>query len=141
MSRYLTEKCRVVESLGFCGFACVLEGVLEKRMVACGVFVVDCVANVDTKTFLVGCRKMGQGLQVYFRWKRWAGGIPKAAEASYRGLDMVFGKDHTMETFYVALAFLMMVALPLLISRRGGADRDALHSSGVRRSNFRSTGL
>jgi hypothetical protein len=36
----LTEKLRVVEGTDFCEFACILEGVLERRVVACGAFVV-----------------------------------------------------------------------------------------------------
>jgi hypothetical protein len=40
MSRYLTEKLSVVEVADFIEFACILEGVLEKRVFACGVFVV-----------------------------------------------------------------------------------------------------
>ena len=40
MSRYLTEKLSVVEGVDFREFACVLEGVLEKRVFACGAFAV-----------------------------------------------------------------------------------------------------
>jgi hypothetical protein len=35
-----------------------------------------------------------------------------------------------METFYIAIVFLMMVVLPIVISQRGDEDRDVLPSSG-----------
>jgi hypothetical protein len=35
-----------------------------------------------------------------------------------------------METFYIAIVFLMMVVLPVVISQRADADSDAFPSSG-----------
>jgi hypothetical protein len=37
-----------------------------------------------------------------------------------------------METFYIAIVFLMMVVVPVVISQRGDADSDVLPSSGER---------
>jgi hypothetical protein len=60
MSRYLTEKLRVVGGADFRGFACVFEGVLEKWVVGCGVFVVNLWWSAwqtwIRKLVLLGCK-------------------------------------------------------------------------------------
>jgi hypothetical protein len=70
MSRYLTEKFRVVMGVGFRGFARVLEGGLEKMVACvwcfCGEFMVECVANVDEKQSSHGIRKIGTGILTLF---------------------------------------------------------------------------
>jgi hypothetical protein len=82
MSRYLTEKCCVVEGLGFWGFAGVLEGVLEKRVIACGAFVVRlwwiAWQRWREKIAVSLMQKMGQRFKVYFFVAAFGGGIPQA---------------------------------------------------------------
>jgi hypothetical protein len=64
MSRSLTEKLGVVAGADFRRFACVFEGVLEKRVFVRGAFCGDlmdrCVANVDIKTVVAWMQKTGQ---------------------------------------------------------------------------------
>jgi hypothetical protein len=70
MSRYLTEKLRVVEGAGFREFARVFEGVLEKRRVGCGAFVVNLWWSVwqtwIRKLVLLGCKKWDRDFDFIF---------------------------------------------------------------------------
>jgi hypothetical protein len=81
MSRYFTKKLRVVESADFREFACVLEGVLEKRVFACGAFVVILWTSVWQtwigKLVLLGCKKWDSDFDFIF-------GLTCSAEASRR---------------------------------------------------------
>jgi hypothetical protein len=143
MSRYLTEKCDVVESVDFRGFARVLEGVLEKRVFACGAFVVSLwwiAWQTRTRNYVCfDAKKWDSDFDFIFGWKRWWRHPRGSGCDSYRGLDGLW-KGLPMQTFYVVLAFLMMIVLPVVISQRGDADRDAVASSlarigGKRRSD------
>jgi hypothetical protein len=70
MSRYLTEKLSVVEGVDFREFARVLEGVLEKRVAACGAFVVILWRGAwqtwIRKLLLLGCKKWDRNFDFIF---------------------------------------------------------------------------
>jgi hypothetical protein len=70
MSRYLTEKLRVVAGVDFRRFARVLWGLLEKRVVGCGAFVVNLWWSAwqtwIRKLLLLGCRKWDSNFDFIF---------------------------------------------------------------------------
>jgi hypothetical protein len=89
MSRYLTEKLSVVEVADFIEFACILEGVLEKRVFACGVFVVILWTGVWQiwigKLVLVRCKKWDSNFDFIFGPSVWPRHPEGFGCGSYRG--------------------------------------------------------
>jgi hypothetical protein len=126
MSRYLTEKFRVVMGVGFRGFARFLEGFWKKWLFACGVFVVSCGGmrgKCGRETVIARNPKKGTGILTLFLIGGFGGHPQGLAVAPTRGRQG-FWKGFPMETSYLLIAFLMMIALPFLISRLGSAGRD-----------------
>jgi hypothetical protein len=80
----------------------------------------------------------GTGILTLFLNGR-AGGHPEGpAWAPIRQVDRAFWKGFPMETSYLLIAFLVMVALPFLISKLGSARRDdTLPSLEVRNFKWR----
>jgi hypothetical protein len=67
---------------------------------------------------------MGQRFEVYFSLRRSAEASPRLKDSSYRECDRALERINQMQTLYVALAFLMMIALPFFISKREMAEAD-----------------
>jgi hypothetical protein len=89
MSRYLSEKLGAVEGVDFRGFARVLEGVLGKRVVGCGAFVVNLWWSAwqtwIRKLLLLGCKKWDRNFDFIFGLSVWPRHPEGFGCGSYRG--------------------------------------------------------
>jgi hypothetical protein len=81
---------------------------------------------------LLGCKKWDRDFDFIFGLSVRPGHPDGCGSGSYReqGLVGLLERTTDMETFYIAIVFLMMVVLPVVISQRGDADSDVFPSSG-----------